>query len=165
MRDNQRGDFGTPYVSLWMTLFIILAVSVIPVVVDIYENGVDEWWASFTTPISAEDAWNIVWSEFLHAMTIILYFVGGFVALLIVCLIGFWALNYFWVERKEPSLKCRILGHHGVERDNHIVCPMCGKYYGEYKTWDVVDKETGEIKHYGGFDISKNKCDSVDVRG
>lgn len=150
MRNNQKGTFYGPE-GVWLMLIMALIVGTIPIMVDIYENGVWGWWTRFTAPLSTADACGVFWSGWLSAMVALGYIAGGFIAFVIVFVIGYWTLNYFWFERKEPNLKCRIFGHHGVERDNHIVCPMCGKDYGEYKVWSTLDKETGEEKHYGGF--------------
>jgi hypothetical protein len=148
MFKNQRGTFYNGEMW-WIMLTVILAVIIIPPIINISQYGFDEGWARSTapSPIHIFNGWDI----FLAMLIFLGYLIGGCIVLMALFAIGYWTLNYFWFERKEPNLMCRIFGHRMEDKEGeplHIICPTCGKDFGQYKLYSTFNKETGEIKYY-----------------
>jgi len=165
---NQRGTFyGNE--MWWIMLTIILAVIIIPPIAQISQYGLVEGWARYTAPppLQIIDWQTAFLAQGLNMLMFMGYMIGGCIVLMALFFIGYLTLNYFWFERKEPNLNCRIFGHQYIDRspdqaDDIIMedgerfhrnidlwCPTCGKEHGKHSISSTYNKKTGEVREYG----------------
>ena len=117
MFKNQRGTFyGNG--GLWMMLVCVLGVIIIPPIIQIATYGLEERWARYTAPQPPIDFWEGFATQGLNVLMAFAYLIGGCIVLMILFALIYWTLNYFWFERKETNLKCRIFGHEYIDRSH-----------------------------------------------
>lgn len=161
MFKNQRGTFYNND-GLWMILVCILGVIIVPPIAQMAQYGIEEGWARYTAPQPPIDWWHEISNMLLFGG----FLIGICIASMILFAIVYWALNYFWLERKETNLKCRIFGHGYIDRSHDqeddiimedgerfhrnidLWCPICGKEHGKHYLSNTLNKKTGEVRHY-----------------
>lgn len=162
---NQRGTFYNND-GLWMMLICVLGVIIVTPIVQMAKYGIGEGWARYIAPQPPIDVWKEFTTQGLNMMMAMGYLIGGCIVLMALFAIGYWTLNYFWIERKEPNLNCRIFGHQYIDRSSDqeddiimedgerfhrnidLWCPTCGKEHGGHRISSTYNKETGEVKNY-----------------
>lgn len=121
---NQRGNIDIG----WILIYAVIGVFIIAAF-NIVRHGFEITWEQFLSPSSL--AW--IGEVLLKSAIFLGAVIGGILGGLILWALFILAYNYFIIYRKEPNLKCRILGHTEpfLAENNCVICGRCGKDFRE----------------------------------